>query len=806
MSYNPIAWKLIHIYFRDNPRFIVNHHLESYNDFYNHGLSQLLREKNPIHFFKERAMITIDKETKHVGFTQNGRSIPLTYEEMLEHFTGQETAALKKLWKEGGAGPIKTLMQEEYKYQAKIFLGGKKGDKIYYGKPVIYNEEGESRFMYPNEARLKNLSYCFTIHYDVDIEFTLFLEKDDGSEKHVIEHHNTTIEHIFLGKFPIMLQSDQCILNGLAPTVRFNMGECRNDPGGYFIIDGKEKVIISQEKFADNTLYIQDNVDEIYSYSAKIRSVSEDASKPMRTLAVKVVAEQPSSTNGQIVVSVPNVRKPVPLFILMRALGVVSDKEIITYCLLDLQKYSHYIELFRPSIHNAGLIFTQTAALKFIATLTKGKTMSHALQILMVYFLPHIGELNFKQKALYLGYIVNRLLRVVKHEEKPTNRDSYIYKRIEISGMLIRDLFREYLTQQQHNIYLLIDTKHLYAKRNDPKSYQGRNFINLIVEDYNILFQNRLIEKGFQKAFKGDWGAEAHTKRPGVLQDLSRLSFWSSICQLRKTNVPIKADGAKIIGPRLLNSTQWGILCPVHTPDGGNVGLHKHLALTTHITSGCSGYPFIEYMRSRPNNIQLLEECALEYLSQTTKVFINGAWIGVTTTPEELANDLRLGRRNGLYNAFMSIRWNIERNELSIMTDAGRPCHPILIVHGNEISYQKDFVIEALEKSTLTWMQAVQGFGKRTIDVPLNHCNIYTPTQLFGKQLDLQEKAAIIEYIDTQEMEGVKLASYMEKAEDFEKHHITHIEIHPSVILGIMANQIVYPANNPYPSDLFSCG
>ena len=121
---------------------------------------------------------------------------------------------------------------------------------------------------------------------------------------------------------------------------------------------------------------------------------------------MRVVAEQPSASNGQIVVSVPNVRKPVPLFILMRALGIISDKEIIEYCLLDMESYSNYIDLFRASIHDAGLIFTQQAAVKFIATLTKGKTVSHAMQILMMYFLPHIGELNFKQKALYMGYIV----------------------------------------------------------------------------------------------------------------------------------------------------------------------------------------------------------------------------------------------------------------------------------------------------------------------------------------------------------------------------------------------------------------
>ena len=116
-----------------------------------------------------------------------------------------------------------------------------------------------------------------------------------------------------------MLQSNLCILNGMAGDVRKNMGEDPSDPGGYFIIDGKEKVIISQEKFADNMLYIQKDPNDIVSYSAKIRSVSEDASKPVRTLAIRMIKETPSSTNGQIVVSIPNVRKPVPLFIVMRA-------------------------------------------------------------------------------------------------------------------------------------------------------------------------------------------------------------------------------------------------------------------------------------------------------------------------------------------------------------------------------------------------------------------------------------------------------------------------------------------------------
>ena len=145
-----------------------------------------------------------------------------------------------------------------------------------------------------------------------------------------------------------MLQSDYCILQDLDSETRVNMGECRNDPGGYFIIDGKEKVIVSQEKFGDNMLYVRDNVNDLYSHSAEIRSVSEDPSKPKRTMNVRIVAPTPSRKNNQIVVSIPNVRKPIPLFIVMRALGLVSDKEIIITCLLDMKQNEMLIDLFRP--------------------------------------------------------------------------------------------------------------------------------------------------------------------------------------------------------------------------------------------------------------------------------------------------------------------------------------------------------------------------------------------------------------------------------------------------------------------------
>jgi DNA-directed RNA polymerase II subunit RPB2 len=587
-----ISWKVIDKYFKDNPSNLVAHHLESYNDFFNNGIRRIFRENNPIRF--------IEREDESSS-------------------TGNRNECL-------------------------LYLGGKDGTKIYYGKPVIYDDH-RAHYMFPNDARLRNMTYGITIHYDVEVEFKYYV----GGEK---KEHTMTLPRIFLGRFPVMLQSDLCILNTMNKDVRFNMGECRNDYGGYFIIDGKEKVIISQEKFADNMLYIRTNkADDLYSHSAEIRSVSEDTSKPIRTSSVRIVAPSPSLSNNQIVVSVPNVKKPVPLFILMRALGVISDKDIIQTCLLTNLNDSvennknPYIDLFIPSIHDASKIFNQQNALEFIAELTKRGTVSGVIEILSDYFLPHIGEMNFLEKAYFVGYMVNRLLKVYLKEEKPTDRDNFRFKRVELSGALIYDLFREYYLIQKRDITRKIDEEYYYHKgeykedetfsRKEKKQLKTKgqqqednkykdNFVGLIEANFKAFFKDRLVEQGFRKAFKGNWGSEAHTKRLGAVQDLNRLSWNTYISHLRKINLPLDAS-AKVVGPRLLNSSQWGFIDPIDTPDGGNIGLHKHMSISTYITSGSSCYPIIKWLRTN-TPMRILLECSPEQLGVSSKVFVNGIW------------------------------------------------------------------------------------------------------------------------------------------------------------------------------------
>uniref|UniRef100_A0A6C0LJ02 DNA-directed RNA polymerase n=1 Tax=viral metagenome TaxID=1070528 RepID=A0A6C0LJ02_9ZZZZ len=727
--------------FEDNPNLLVNHHLESFNEFYRDGIKRIFREKNPIRIMKDQ--------------NENGN----------------------------------------FNLRCNIFLAGKNGDKLYYGKPIIY-DDGREHFMYPNEARLRNMTYGITIHYDVDLEFYI---KDKDGEYPSEPTYNSTLEKIFLGRFPIMMYSDLCILKDMAPDVRFEMGECRNDYGGYFIVDGKEKVIVSQEKFADNMLYVRDKVNDLYSHAADIRSVSEDASKPIRTLSVRMVAPSEKYTNNQIVVNLPNVRKPVPLFIVMRALGVLSDKSIIEHCLLDIEKYSSYIDLFIPCVHDAGMIFSQEQALKYIATFTKHKTSAHALEILTNYFLPHIGEMNFKSKAYYLGHMVKELLRVYTKDTKPTDRDSFRFKRVELPGNLLYDLFKEYLNIQQKDIYQKIDKEYTFKK-----GIYKHNFIGLIEQNYREHFGERRIEQGFRKAYKGNWGADEGTKRMGVVQTLNRLSFNAAISHLRKINLPLDAS-AKVIGPRLLHGSQWGIIDPVDTPDGGNVGLHKHMAMGAAITTNCSGKPIIRWLRE--NGTRLLEEGTPSFNAQLTKVMVNGAWIGVNARPQDVCSKLKAFRRSGLIPMYTSVQWDIAGQCIFIYTDAGRMCRPIFYVDdNNRASFDKKEIKDTLESGKYSWKQLVSGFAPKK-DPNFNNkgCQIYKLNELYdAPDIDsLTSSQAIIDYLDTAEEEGALIA-FME--DDLSKKSYTNIEIHPSLILGVMGNQVVFPENNQLPRDLFACG
>lgn len=849
-------WKIIHSHFEDNPQSLVRHHIDSYDDFFKTGIFQIMKDKNPITIYSQ-------------------------YDEQLD----------------------------DYRHKCTFYFGGKNSDKIYFGKPVIY-DDNNSHYMFPNEARLRNMTYGMTVHYDLEIEYTDILEpgqapypiesnmvggegvekykpadlddldysselmadkekragnlktkkqvagpdeenadieeemqhggapakirkkkataadlegqttaniaaklreavessvQENGGIGYTTQKRTTIKEKIYLGTFPIMVQSHFCVLHGLPREVRFNMGECKNDIGGYFIIDGKEKTVIPQEKFADNMLYVRKGKgDDDFLCAAEIKSVSENVAKPIRTLSMYLKAPTTKTHYRNIIVNIPNVRSPVPLFIVFRALGVLSDKEIIEMCLLDLDRYESMVDLFIPSVHDSGNVMSQYVALKYIAMLTKYKTVDYALEILMDYFLPHVGETNFIQKAYYLGYMTFRLLSVHAGIDRPTDRDHLKHKRLELVGNLMSGLFREYYTIQLREIHLEFEKR----VHNNQNMY-AENLPALVEQNYRDIFKEKLnVHVGFKKAFKGNWGAFPHTKRIGVVQDLNRLSFNSMISHLRKTNLPMDSS-MKLVEPRLLTSSQWGFFDPIDTPDGANIGLHKTLAMTTYVSRGYSREQMIDWLREKVS-MKLTEDCGAALASTMTKVMVNGYWCGMVENPIYVIQKIRLFRRNALIPIHTSATFHIARNEIQIFTDSGRLTRPIFYIDAatNKPSYDNKFVLERIKKNDFTWEDLITGFNEK--NEYGSEPRIYELGELYkgvGENTDPEKfQHAIIDYIDANESENTKIALNKQELEKNTKSIFTHLEIHESLTLGVMCNQIIFPEHNPPTRDSFSCG
>jgi DNA-directed RNA polymerase II subunit RPB2 len=718
-------FSFIEKYFKENS--LVDHHILSANDFYDVSIPKIFMEKNPMRYY--------------AGLNES---------------------------------------TNQYKYSAKIYIGGKNADKIYYGKPVIYDNKNV-HYMFPNEARLRNMTYGISIHYDVEIELTIL----DESGPITIEKKLPLQDHYFLGMFPIMLQSKLCVLANIPAETRYYMGECKHDYGGYFIIDGKEKVLIPQENFGDNLLYTRAVKDNTHDYSVEIRSVSEDISKPRRTLAIRRVMAKATS-NEQFLVFIPNVRIPIPLFILMRALGIVSDKEICNTILHDLNANESYLEMLRPSIHDAGPIFTQKAALEYIGSFTKYHTIQSAYKCLVYQLLPHVGEMNFKAKACFIGHMVFELMKVIRKEEPPTDRDNYKYKRVQSSGVLMKELFLEYSKEMYDEIYKKID-KELYFNKatyldEDPILNEQTKFMTLFMDEF---FKPRYIEEGFRKGFKGNWGAKAHTKRVGVIQSLNRLTYHSFLSHLRRVDLDID-DSNKLVGPHLLHGSQYGLFDPIDV--GGSVGIDKQMAMLCAFTNPVQNKVMMKWitenMKEEEIRIRFLEECSFEDMYWHTKVFLNGVWVGMVQDPLRFKQVFITCRRLGLIPPFIGFAFDMKYKKISISSDEGRLIRPLFYVDKGKISYE---TMEGVEGRT--WKQCL--YGMKPLP-PFSSRDVI-------KTMNPQEDRVVIEYLDNSEIETLFIASTTFSPE------CTHHEIHPSLLFGVMGAQVLFPENSALARNDYSC-
>ncbi|CAG0917162.1 unnamed protein product [Notodromas monacha] len=639
-----------------------------------------------------------------------------------------------------------------------------KFEQIYLSKPIHWENDGAPGPMMPNVARLRNLTYAAPLYVDITKQVVV-----DGEEPRETKHNKT-----FIGKIPIMLRSTYCLLNGLTDRDLTELCECPLDPGGYFIINGSEKVLIAQEKMATNTVYVFSMKDSKYAFKTEIRSCVENSSRPTSTLWVNMMARggqavKKSAIGQRIIAILPYVKQEIPIMIVFRALGFVADRDILEHIIYDFDD-PEMMEMVKPSLDEAFVVQEQNVALNFIGArgarpgVTKEKRIKYAREILQKEMLPHVGVSDFceTKKAYFLGYMVHRLLLAALGRRELDDRDHYGNKRLDLAGPLLAFLFRALFKN-------LIKEVRMYAQKFIDK---GKDF------NLELAIKTRILTDGLRYSLAtGNWGDQkkAHQARAGVSQVLNRLTFASTLSHLRRVNSPIGRDG-KLAKPRQLHNTLWGMICPAETPEGAAVGLVKNLALMAYISVGSQPSPILEFLEEW--SMENLEEIAPSAIAEATKIFVNGTWVGIHRDPEQLMSTLRKLRRTmDVVVSEVSMVRDIRDREIRIYTDAGRICRPLLIVENAKLLLKKKHIdsLKEREYNNFSWQDLVA--------------------------------ASVVEYIDTLEEETAMIAMNPDDVRHQENEDYcstyTHCEIHPAMILGVCASIIPFPDHNQSPRNTY---
>jgi len=478
----------------------------------------------------------------------------------------------------------------------------------------IHENNGAIKLMFPQEARLRNFTYASATTIDINIKYVV----RTGPNLENTQTFHKTIPKVHIGKLPIMLKSQICILNQYKHFENTQTGECKFDAGGYFIINGSEKTVLGQERAAENRVYcfnISKN-DTKYTWKAEVKSVPD-----FKCISPKQINMMISSKNNgfgnAICVELPRVKQPIPLFVLFRALGLISDKEICEKILLDItnSKNKEMLNALQASIIEANKYITQEECIKCITSyvmytpLNMDKEMGikkkhdFTMEILTNDLFPHCR--NQEQKIYFLGYMTHRLLLASFDIMKQDDRDSYVNKRIDLTGTLLNNLYRNYFNK------LVKDMEKQIIREINTGSWKSTDDYENIINMTNIykIIKSTTIENGIKRALStGDFGIKhTNTNKVGVAQVYNRLNFVSSLSHARRISTPTDKSG-KLIPPRKLHNTSWGFLCPAECFDpeteilmwDGSIKLAKNIIIgdrliddfgnPTTVRTTCSGF------------------------------------------------------------------------------------------------------------------------------------------------------------------------------------------------------------------------
>ena len=763
-EFEKYTWEVIKKYFeQDKGHFIINHILSSFNDFIFKKIDDIIEGFNPIQIYNEYI-------------------------------------------------PDKDL----YKYQININI---KNPEI--SKPVIHEKNGITKIMTPNEARQRNLCYSGNLYVDLYINVEYLDKEENDEDNYNVIYKNKIIKKINLGKIPIMVNSNYCILKN--PNILLNNSdECKYEHGGYFIINGNEKVIVSQDRIAENKTYVfKDTKLSAYSYIAEIRSVPENIFSPPKLTVLKLSSK--STQFGKYIrVVIHHVKHDIPIFILFRALGIESDKEIIQYILYDLDD-AYNLKLaqnLKGCIEESNNYLYTSDALEYLSNYlsitgypkemlsNKDSKINIIKKILKDDFLPHVGT-DYKNKSLYLGYMVKKLLMCSMELTPLDDRDSYINKRIDTPGIMMANLFRQYYGKVVRDMKNMI-----YKEIQNGGSWKiNNNFLNIINQSniYKIM-KSTTIESGFKYSLAtGNWGVknQLNKSKQGVAQVLNRLTYMATLSHLRRINTPMEKNG-KLIHPRKLHNTQWGIICPSETPEGSSIGLVKNLSMISTITISSDSRSIKEHLNKLGVILFNGDRDLLKKFYKNTKIIINGNIIGYHTDPFYLFTKLKQFKRCGIINIYTSIAWYYQENEIVISTESGRCVRPTYIIDNiidkfisnksnkiNNLRFDKKCILKILNDK-IRFYELFDLKKHNDIDYDLYN----------NDNLNKLKENTIIEYLDAEENNTTLVAINFKnihkgfKGNTYPKKY-QYLEIHPSLILGLCASNIPFPDHNQAPRNTY---
>lgn len=598
---------------------------------------------------------------------------------------------------------------------------------IYVGEPRVREADGSESAVTPMVARLRNLTYSAPIY----LEMTLVA---DGEEQEPVT--------AYIGEMPIMVKSIKCPLSRASEEELIKLGEDPRDPGGYFIVNGSERVLITQEDLAVNRVLVDEGrPGSSVTHVAKVFS-SRAGQRATVTLE--------RTKDGMLYVTATGLPSRVPLIVLMRALGLERDVDIMMAITDDeeIQK-----ELLPLIVEQGSIARTVEEALDYIGSRVaigqpREARIERALDFIDRQLLPHLGSRpeNRIAKAYFLGQMAERLLELYLGRRGPDDKDHYANKRLKLAGdlmaMVFRRAFRSFVDDLRYNMNKL------------KSRVKEVSLVTLVRADV-------ITDKLISAISTGNWVGG----RTGVSQILDRTNYLSALSHLRRVVSPLSRTQPHFEA-RELHPTQWGRICPVESPEGQNCGLVKNLALLAVLSIGIDEEEVYRLLIDKLGVVEIRRARAEGI--KGSKVFLNGRLIGVHPDGEELVRTIRQLRRQGKIHHEVNVaHYKTEYiDEVYVNCDAGRVKRPLLVVENGEVKLKPEHV-EKLRRGEWKWSDLI--------------------------------KRGIVEYLDAEEEENAYIAPDVWSVGP--EH--THAEITPAAILGVVASIIPFPEHNQSPRNVY---